>query len=87
MVKALTPRRGFSSPGFEQGKLSEHDAMLVLTDLASQWPSHLWLFAASGSLCVMQCRPNGERAMLDGGGVDPAYLVATIGIPCDGGDW
>ena len=57
---------------------------------AKKWPKSLWLFAASGTLCVMQKR-KGERVMKDSvrgdGGVDSDYTAATIGIECDGGDW
>ena len=46
----------------------------------------------------MQCGINGERVYLpglaedeysstEGGGVDPAYIVGTIKIPNEGGDW
>ncbi len=69
-----------------------------LERLAKDWPPGFWLFSAAGRLCLMQCGINGERVYLpglaedeysstEGGGVDPAYIVGTIKIPNEGGDW
>lgn len=68
----------------------EQAAIATLRRLASAWPDTLWLFSASGTLCVMRRDENGERAQTRGdakGGVDPDYVVTTIDIPNDGGDW
>lgn len=65
----------------------EKAALAALRRLAGSWPKTLWLWSASGTLCVMRTLPDGSRAMLDNGGVDPAYTVETIDIPNDGGDW
>lgn len=86
MADTNTARRGFSSPGFEQGKNSEHDAVEILTRLSQDWPPQLWLFAGAGSLHIMRTQPDGKRAMRDGA-VDPDFRVAAVTIPCDGGDW
>lgn len=65
----------------------ERRAIDSLKRLAKKWPKSLWLFSASGSLEVMRCDESGDHAM-DGEGVDPRYIVASIqGIPNDGGDW
>jgi hypothetical protein len=65
----------------------EKRAIKALKRVARQWPKTLWLFSA-GDLEVMRLGPNGERMMTSQGGVDQAYIVATIdGIPNDGGDW
>jgi len=70
----------------------EKSAIRTLRALEKKWPPSLWLFSASGTLCVMRCK-DGEHAMkpLDnsnnGGGVDPDFIVNTINIPNDGGDW
>ena len=41
----------------------------------------------SGSLCVMKKGPDGNCVMTPGGGVDQNYLVDSIYISNDGGDW
>lgn len=64
----------------------EKRAIAALQKLAKTWPKSLWLFSASGSLCVMQNDENGERR-LRGDGVDDDAIVALINIPNDGGDW
>jgi hypothetical protein len=73
---------------------SEEDlAIQLLKKAARHWPDSLWLFTASGMLCVMRKGPDGERVMLhdrrihDEGGVDPDYVLDTIDIESDGGDW
>lgn len=68
----------------------ERRAIATLNRLAKRWPKSLWLFSASGILCVMRTRQGGQRA--SGGdnaedGYDPDYCCATIDIPNDGGDW
>jgi len=68
----------------------EEKAIRMLKKLEKQWPKSLWLFSASGSLNVMRCDENGEQVMqpnADGGGVDQNYVITTIDIPNDGGDW
>lgn len=65
----------------------EKAALSSLRRLAKKWPESLWLYSASGSLCVMRCDAAGERVHLPTDGVDPDYCVETIDIPNDGGDW
>ena len=65
----------------------EKAAIRALDSLAKKWPKTLWLFSASGSLKVMRCGPNGEQMVGEFGGMDDDYVVATINIPNDGGDW
>lgn len=65
----------------------EKRAIASLKRLAKKWPKSLWLFSGSGSLCVMRYRQDGERALVDDGGMDSDYALATIDIPNDGGDW
>jgi hypothetical protein len=65
----------------------ERKAIKALQRVAKIWPDSLWLFAASGTLCIMRCE-QGERVFRDSEGVDPAYKVTTIqGLFCEGGDW
>ena len=47
----------------------------------------LWLFSASGSLHVMRTGPDGQRIHTSDDGVDQDFIVETIDIPNDGGDW
>jgi hypothetical protein len=68
----------------------ENKAIRALKKLEAIWPRSLWLFSASGSLCVMKKNADGEQAFREtarGDGVDQAFIVATIDIENDGGDW
>lgn len=65
----------------------EKRAVATMQRLARRWPQSLWLFSGNGSLGVLRCGAHGERVMTEHGGVDPAYCIATIDIPNDGGDW
>ena len=64
----------------------EQNAINTLRRLEKRWPDSLWLFSASGSLCVMKKNSDGER-MSRGESFDPNGHVVTIGIENDGGDW
>lgn len=64
----------------------EELAIELLKKAARHWPKSLWLFSASGTLNVMKEDDNGKRVM-DGYGYDQNYVIATIDIPNDGGDW
>ena len=57
-----------------------------LQNAVINFPESLWLFSASGTLCVMK-KKDGDRVMLLDGGVDPDYIVATVDVENDGGDW
>jgi hypothetical protein len=65
----------------------EEAAIAELKKLAQKWPKSLWLFSASGTLCVMRCGPDGGQVTTPGGGMDQSYILDTIKIPNDGGDW
>lgn len=65
----------------------EAKAIRALKRLAKTWPKSLWLFSASGSLCVMQKGEDGDRRRLSCGGADPAANLDQIDIENDGGDW
>ena len=66
----------------------EKKAIRALKRVAKIWPDSLWLFSASGSLCVMRNDENGDR-VVDPiyGGVEQEYIVDNIDIENDGGDW
>lgn len=67
---------------------TEEQAIRALERLAKRWPDTLWLFSASGTLCVMRKGKDGEHVSKSNDGVDDAYQVTTIlGIDNDGGDW
>ena len=74
---------------------AEEKAIRILIKLEKEWPKSLWLFSASGSLCVLRNDENGERAVRpyvvngsdQGGGVNSDYIVTTVNIENDGGDW
>lgn len=64
----------------------ERNAIRTLKRLETTWPQSLWLFSASGSLHVMKKDANGKIPM-DGEGISPEFVVATLDIENDGGDW
>jgi hypothetical protein len=64
----------------------EETAIAELKRLAKRWPKSLWLFSASGTLNVMQ-KVDQERMYTYGTKVNPDYIVTTIKIDNDGGDW
>jgi hypothetical protein len=66
---------------------SEKKAIAALKRVAKIWPKTLWLFSASGTLCVMKTDKNGRRVQLPGDGMDPDFSVDTINISNDGCDW
>jgi len=65
----------------------EQKASDSLNRIAKKWPETLWLFSASGTLCVMRKGENGEQVETVGGGIDQDYVLSTIDIMNDGGDW
>ena len=67
----------------------EKKAIASLKRLAKKWPKSLWLFSASGTLNVMRANEDGGAICTQGkySGVDPDYILASIDIPNDGGDW
>ena len=70
----------------------EKAAINALNKLSKKWPKTLWVFADGYGLRIMKCNDEGERVMYPfgggkGGGVNPDYMVESIDIPNDGGDW
>lgn len=74
----------------------EKSAIASLKRVARKWPNSLWLFSASGSLNVMKKHADGEKAVhgdntpLKYGcyaGMDQEYVIDSIDIENDGGDW
>lgn len=65
----------------------EKNAINTLKRLAKRWPESLWLFSGSGTLCVMKKSAEGEHVREDNGAVSQDYIVGTIDIENDGGDW
>ena len=65
----------------------EKKVIKVLKDLEDNWPESLWLFSAGGGLNIMKKDEENRRAYLTSGEVDPDYIVLTIDIENDGGDW
>ena len=64
----------------------EKRAITALKRVAARWPKTLWLFC-NGNMRVMRNGPDGEHVKRGGDGLDPDYIVDTIDIPNDGGDW
>lgn len=89
----MTPRsRGGEGEMTSKMELTRQEELAIelLKKAARHWPESLWLFSASGTLCVMKKDKAGKRAILKSSrleGYDPEYLVGTIDIPNDGGDF
>lgn len=74
--------------------VKEAKAIKALKRVAKIWPDSLWLFSANGDLCVMQKNSEGHHVIIPngspcggGGGMNPDYIIDTINIENDGGDW
>jgi len=65
----------------------EELAILALKQVAKIWPKTLWLFSASGTLNVMRYKKDGMPAVLKCEGMDQDYIIDTVDIKNDGGDW
>ena len=73
----------------------EQLAIKRLEEVAKIWPKSLWLYSANGELLIMKKHIEGSRAMDETpgydmdetSGYDQEYIVETIGIENDGGDW
>ena len=68
----------------------EQSAIQKLKRVAKTWPKTLWLFSGNGELCVMKKTSINTRSMRRLGTSDaynPDYLVESIDIENDGGDW
>lgn len=61
--------------------MTEREAIEALRKLSRAWPAGLTLFADNGSLRVIRGRPDmSSREAFERG------VVASVDIPCDGGD-
>jgi len=67
-------------------KLTTAEVIRRLERLAKRWPDHLWLFAASGQLCLMRKDAGGNR-VLEGDQMSQEAMETSFPIECDGGDW
>jgi hypothetical protein len=58
-------------------------------NLAKECPKSLWLYSASGTLCVMKTPKDGNEmgSGTRGEGVNDENIIDTIDIRNDGGDW
>ncbi len=65
----------------------ELDWIKEFKKLAKKCPENLWIFSASGSLCIMKTPEDGNE-MRETGGFNQDNLIEIIrGIKNDGGDW
>lgn len=87
VTNSISPQSAERGERVRSVAMTEPQALSALARIAKRWPKSLWLWAASGSLHVMRCGEDGKRVMTSIGGVDPDYSVASIPLPCDGGDW
>lgn len=86
----MTPRsRGGEGEMTSKMELTRQEELAIelLKKAARHWPESLWLFSASGTLCVMKKGKDGKRQMFYASGYDQAYSVDTIDIENDGGDF
>ena len=56
--------------------------------LFKEVPPGYWFFCADNKIYMMKYGDNGERAVLDHGGMDQDFIVGSISShEIDGGDW
>ncbi len=60
-------------------------AIELLKKATRHWPDSLWIFAADGRLYVMRKGKNNEKAVISG--FDPDFILESINVEADGGDW
>lgn len=67
----------------------ERRAIASLKRLAKRWPDTLWLYAGGSpdGIAILRTGGDGERVRDSRGSIDQAYVVDSVGIPSDGGDW
>jgi hypothetical protein len=65
----------------------EKSAIASLKRLASRWPESLWLFSNGMSVTIMRSGRSGEAVTDQSGAMDQEYIVGSVNIPNDGGDW
>lgn len=66
----------------------EKKVIASLKRLAKKWPSTVWLFVDGNSVHVMRIGETERHATTGRGqGIDPDYILDSVNIDCDGGDW
>ncbi len=66
----------------------EELAIELLKKAARHWPDSLWILAADSRLYVMRKDKNGKKAIVGrGNGFDPDFILESINVEADGGDW
>ena len=72
-------------------KPSEKEAKVIgrLRKALESLPDSLWLFCDGNNVHVMANKENGHRAITgsEGSGYDQDYIIESINVSCDGGDW
>ena len=62
-----------------------------LRKVCADMPQSCWLFAADSGICVMRRGQYGRHAIVgdarEGGGMDQKYILASVKVDADGGDW
>lgn len=64
----------------------ENEVIKMLKRLEEKWPNSLWIFATGEELNILRT-VDGKRVYKDDGSVDESYIVDSVNIPSDGGDW
>ena len=59
----------------------------LLKKAARHWPASLWIFAAGNQLHIMRKNEFGKVAVESNGSVDQNFVLESINIEADGGDW
>jgi hypothetical protein len=65
----------------------EQNAINTLKRLEKRWPKGLWLFSNGMSISIMKYPENMDDIVNESGGMNQDYIVDSIDIPNDGGDW
>jgi len=65
----------------------EENAINTLRRLQKRWPKSLWLFSNGMSVHIMRSDKNGEHVTDSFGCMCQEYIIDSIDIENDGGDW
>ena len=69
--------------------VEEKRAISAFKRLAKKWPETLWCFSGGQQgIAILKLDVEGQRATTGvGEGFDHEYVVATVDMPTEGGDW
>jgi len=65
----------------------EKKAIATLKRLEKNWPKTIWLFATGNAINIIKCGENGSHIEDKNGTMDQKYIIDSVNINNDGGDF